>query len=155
MVQVMHLYLDDSGTRNLNHKAGKVAAHGRDWFALGGVIIAQEEEAAARQMHADFMARWGLDAATVFLHSFEIRNRTGDFTWLGGLTEADQNRFMEELYAIIRTPPYVGIACVIDRPGYEARYREKYGRDQWSLCKTAFSVLVERAAKFALTKIIS
>jgi hypothetical protein len=46
----------------------------------------------------------------------------------------------------------MGFGCVIDRPGYDHRYRARYGRDQWSLCKTAFSVLVERAAKYARTK---
>jgi hypothetical protein len=43
----------------------------------------------------------------------------------------------------------VGLACVVDRPGYDARYREKYGRRQWYLCRTAFSIAVERAAKYA------
>ena len=43
----------------------------------------------------------------------------------------------------------VGLACVVDRPGYDARYREKYGRRQWHLCQTAFSIVVERAAKYA------
>ena len=33
--------------------------------------------------------------------------------------------------------------------GYDARYREKFGRRQWHLCQTAFSVVVERAAKYA------
>lgn len=45
--------------------------------------------------------------------------------------------------------PVVGLACVIDRPGYNARYREKYGRQRWSLCKSAFTISVERAAKYA------
>jgi hypothetical protein len=38
---------------------------------------------------------------------------------------------------------------VIDRPGYNHRYREKYGRQRWSLCKSAFHIVVERAAKYA------
>ena len=42
-----------------------------------------------------------------------------------------------------------GLACVIDRPGYNARYLEKYGRQRWSLCKSAFTIAVERAAKYA------
>lgn len=149
MVQVMHLYLDDSGTRNANRVSGMRAAHRYDWFALGGVIIKQEDEAAARQQHADFMKEWGLDPATVFLHSFEIRNKTGDFTWLAKLSPDEFGRFMEGLYQLMQSPPFMGFACVIDRPGYEHRYRAKYGRDQWSLCKTAFSVLAERAAKHA------
>jgi len=46
--------------------------------------------------------------------------------------------------------PILGHGCVIDRPGYNARYLPRYGRQRWLLCKTAFSVVVERAAKFAL-----
>jgi hypothetical protein len=43
----------------------------------------------------------------------------------------------------------LGLACVVDRAGYDARYRERYGRRQWHLCRTAFSIVVERATKFA------
>jgi len=46
----------------------------------------------------------------------------------------------------------IGLACVIDRPGYNSRYREKWGRNRWLLCKTAFCVAVERAAKFAISE---
>jgi hypothetical protein len=149
MVQVMHLYLDDSGTRNLNHAPRAVAAHGYDWFALGGVLIKQEDEHEARAHHLKFMESWNLDPDVVFLHSADIRNKTGEFTWLAGLIADERARFLEELYALMRDPPFIGFGCVIDRPGYDHRYRALYGRDQWSLCKTAFSVLVERAAKYA------
>jgi hypothetical protein len=47
--------------------------------------------------------------------------------------------------------PVTAIGCVIDRPGYDARYRPKYGRNQWHLCQTAFAIVVERAAKHALS----
>lgn len=49
----------------------------------------------------------------------------------------------------MRDSPVTGIACVVDRPGYNARYQEKYLENRWMLCKTAFCVVVERAAKFA------
>jgi hypothetical protein len=48
---------------------------------------------------------------------------------------------------LLKSAPVVGLACVIDRPGYNARYGEKYGG--WSLCKSAFTISVERAAKYA------
>ena len=48
--------------------------------------------------------------------------------------------------------PVVGIACVIDRPGYNKRYVEQYGRKRWMLCKTAFHICVERAAKYAISQ---
>jgi hypothetical protein len=44
--------------------------------------------------------------------------------------------------------PITSIACVVDRPGYNTRYAEKY-KEPWLLCKTAFAILAERAAKFA------
>ncbi|MEA3177779.1 MAG: hypothetical protein QOI59_1302 [Gammaproteobacteria bacterium] len=37
----------------------------------------------------------------------------------------------------------------MDRPGYDRRYREIYPRKMWHLCRTVFSIVVERAAKFA------
>ncbi|KZX52335.1 hypothetical protein A3711_08560 [Erythrobacter sp. HI00D59] len=50
---------------------------------------------------------------------------------------------------MLASVPVLGLACTIDRPGYNQRYFEKYGRERWSLCKTAFSVIVERAVKRA------
>ncbi len=44
--------------------------------------------------------------------------------------------------------PVVGFATVIDRPGYNKRYREKYGDQRWLMCKTAYTILVERVCKF-------
>src|SRR5258707_9328338 len=93
MVQVMHLYLDDAGTRNLNHAPGAVAADGYDWFALGGVLIKQEDEHEARAHHLKFMESWNLDPDVVLLHSADIRNKTGEFTWLAGLIADERARF--------------------------------------------------------------
>lgn len=49
----------------------------------------------------------------------------------------------------MKSAPAVGLAAVIDRPGYNARYTMKYKGEPWFLCKTAFGIVVERAAKFA------
>jgi hypothetical protein len=38
---------------------------------------------------------------------------------------------------------------VVHRPGYVARYKEKYQDKLWLMCKTTFCILVERAAKYA------
>lgn len=38
---------------------------------------------------------------------------------------------------------------MIDRPGYVARYSQLYEGQPWRLCKTAFAILAERAAKYA------
>jgi len=142
MPKVTCLYIDDSGTRNPNHKPS--TEQFADWFALGGIMIAEEREAEARQAHAEFCQRWGIIHP---LHSYDIRQREGDFTWLRGLTQDDYGRFMQDLSDLLLQIPVIGHACVIDRRGYDARYREQYGRQTWHLCKTAFSVLCERAAK--------
>lgn len=148
MVRSLRLYLDDSGTRHPTHRPGKQAKHNHDWFALGGILIRDEDEKAARALHADFIERW--PAATgVPLHSSEIRSRNEGFAWLRTLEDAERDRFYEDLYILMRDAPVIGIACVVDRPGYRARYLEKYQQQPWMLCKTAFSIVVERAAKFA------
>jgi hypothetical protein len=145
MPKVMCLYLDDSGTRNPDRKLPKELMF-RDWFALGGYITKEDDEGIIRTAHAKFCEGWKI---TYPLHSYDIRAEQDDFTWLGGLEDREFNRFMRELGHLLVSIPVIGHACVVDRPGYNTRYREKYGRQTWMLCKTAFSVVVERAAKHA------
>lgn len=145
MKPTLNLYLDDSGTRNPDWKAWK-HPHPWNWFALGGILINDEDESYARSKHAEFCTRWKIDYP---LHSQDIRGETKNFAWLGDLERTQHNRFMEELTKLLVEVPVIGHACVIDRPGHDLRYRELYGRQSWSLCKTAFCVVVERAAKIA------
>ena len=145
---ILNLYLDDSGIRYPSKKPGKKPAHGYDWFALGGVLVRDEDEEEARRLHAAFMEKW--EVATP-LHSSEIRSQNEGFFWLRGLTPDDRAAFYEELYCLMRDVPVTGIACVIDRPGYNARYEDKYRKNRWMLCKTAFCVVAERAAKYAVS----
>jgi hypothetical protein len=56
---------------------------------------------------------------------------------------------MKDCTRLLTSINVIGLACVIDRPGYDMRYRVKYGRRQWHLCQTAFCIAVERAAKYA------
>jgi Protein of unknown function (DUF3800) len=146
MVDVVNFYMDDSGTRHPDHDPGKRAAHGYDWFALGGVLVKNADEPRARDLHAEFCDEWDIDYP---IHSVEVRGTTGGFAWLKDLPKAEKDEFYEDLYQLLREAPVIGLACVIDRPGYNDRYREKYGRQRWALCKTAFNVAIERAAKFA------
>jgi hypothetical protein len=146
MANIINFYMDDSGTRHPDRQPGKRAAHGYDWFALGGILIKQEDEPAARQLHEEFCGDWDIECP---IHSVEVRGTTGGFSWLTDLTEDEAKEFYEDLYTLMRNAPVIGLACVIDRPGYNARYREKYGKQRWALCKTAFNVAVERAAKYA------
>jgi hypothetical protein len=58
-------------------------------------------------------------------------------------------QFLAELTQLLLCLPVTGFACVIDRPGYNRRYEALYKENRWRLCKTAFAIAVERAAKHA------
>jgi hypothetical protein len=146
MPKVMCLYLDDSGTRNPDRRVPEMFMY-RDWFTLGGYLSKEEDEGAIRTSHANFCERWHINYP---LHSYDIRAETERFTWLSALDDREHERFMRELGEMLLTIPVVGFACVVDRPGYNKRYREQYGRQTWMLCRTAFAVVVERAAKHAM-----
>lgn len=145
--KVFVLAIDDSGTRHPDRKQGRQPAHGHDWFGLGGILFDQDVEDEIRKRHAAFCSRWPQIQRP--LHSSEIRAQSDNFRFLHHLEKYDRDRFYEELYDLMRSVPVIGHACVIDRPGYNARYHEKYGRQKWSLCKSAFMILVERSAKIA------
>jgi hypothetical protein len=138
MPKVACLYLDDSGP-----KSGPFSR----WFTLGGYLINEEDEGKLRTAHGNFCAAWGIKYP---LHSYDMRAQRKKFAWLGKLNEHEFSKFMTDLASMLVSFPILGHACVIDRPGYNARYREKHGRQVWQLCQTAFSVVVERAAKHAL-----
>lgn len=149
MENVVNFYLDDSGTRHPNHRPGKMAAHGYQWFSLGGILINDDDERQARDLYGEFCEKWNLGSS---LHSSEIRSQKDNFLWLRGLEKEKELEFYEELYCLMRDAPITGIACVIDRPGYNGRYAEQYNANSWMLCKTAFCVVVERAVKFIHAK---
>lgn len=145
MPRVLNFYMDESGTRTPNRKPLPYNPKVPEFFALGGILINEEDEGVARSRYSDFCAKWSINYP---LHSVEIRHRTGSFTWLSR-SATEREKFMEDLTRLLLTMDVLGLACVIDRPGYDARYRVKYGRRQWHLCQTAFSIVVERATKFA------
>jgi hypothetical protein len=144
--RVMRLYLDDSGTRHPDHDPGRKPAHEHDWFGLGGVIVRETEELSLRARHAALCSKWNISYP---LHSAEIRACSQHFTWLGTIASGKKAEFMADLGELATSGEITAIACVIDRPGYNHRYREKHQRGRWLLCKTAFTIVVERAAKFA------
>lgn len=43
-------------------------------------------------------------------------------------------------------------ACIVSREGYLKRYLNIYGENTWEMMKSAFSIAVERAAKYAALK---
>lgn len=142
--------MDDSGTRHPDHDP-QPAEHGRDWFALGGVLIDDEEIDGAKIALGSFRERWP-QMGSAPLHSHEIRGRHKGFAWLEK-DEKVRNAFLGDLSSTLLSLPVLGLACVIDRPGYNARYSTLYDKDQrWSLCKTAFAIAVERATKRSLSR---
>lgn len=141
-----NFYIDDSGTRHPDRKPMS-NGFGGDWFALGGIVVAAEAENEARSKHAEFCRRWGIDYP---LHSVKIRHRSEPFTWIGNLPPIERGRFYAELDKLLIEIPVAVLACVVDRPGYNARYAARYGQDRWSICKTAFPIIAERAVKFAM-----
>jgi hypothetical protein len=143
--RILNFYMDDSGTRTPNREPLPYNKNAREFFALGGVLIDEEAEAAVRKLYDEFCARWSINYP---LHSVEIRHRQERFSWLA-LDRFERDKFMSDLSRTLLSLDILGLACVIDRPGYDARYREQYGHRQWRLCQTAFAIAVERAAKYA------
>ena len=113
MPNIVQFYIDDSGTRRPD-RPGTCAKHGHDWFALGGVMINEEDENHVRILHLEFCERWGI---TYPLHSVEIRGRNENFRWLSSLDAARRDAFLEQLYQMMRLA-HRGWSCVRDRsPG--------------------------------------
>jgi hypothetical protein len=137
--------MDDSGTRNPDKKIVDDLTY-RDWFTLGGVLIKEEDDGQIVTAHAKFCEAWGI---TYPLRSYDIRLWDKRFSWLRTLSVEERGKFMRDLGNFLTSIPVIGYAAVVDRPGYNARYRKLYGRQTWQLCQTAFSVICERAAKRA------
>jgi len=149
MTNIYNLYLDDSGTMHPDKKIGRTPTHSYDWFGFGGVLVRNSDEKDIKAKHHDFCTRWSIENP---LHSSEIRAKADKFSFIGLLSDDKQNQFYEDLYQLMARISVIGFACVIDRPSYNKRYRELYGREKWSLCKTAFPIVVERAAKYSISK---
>jgi hypothetical protein len=144
MTNELHLYIDDSGSRDPDAVQPEKRRDGMDCFALGGILISEEDIDGLYAAHKGFCARWGIDYP---LHSWAIRGGRGEFGWLKKPDNA--HAFLSELDAFIIDLPILAIATVIDRPGYVARYKELHQDKLWFMCKTAYSILIERAAKYA------
>jgi uncharacterized protein DUF3800 len=146
MAQILELYFDESGSPLPDHKERKSPSERPDFFAFGGILIQATDVRGAWEQHRRFCQSWSINYP---LHSHEIRNRRGRFRWLRHIKPEDRRRFFDGLRQLIVDLRFSIVACVIDRPGYNARYEDRYGKDRWRLCKTAFAIMVERAAKFA------
>lgn len=142
----IHLYLDDSGSRDPDKKPRLNRDDKLDYFAFGGIMIKSEDTNAFLTAHREFCHKHKIDYP---LHSWAIRGGRENFGWLKNPEKAFA--FYSDLEKFLIALPVVGIAAVIDRPGYMARYKDKYQDRLWLMCKTAFCILIERAAKYADT----
>jgi hypothetical protein len=143
---VWRFYMDDSGSRDPD-RSRTTDPQLVDWFGMGGILVREDDVPALEKEVSDFRARWPYPSAP--LHSWEIRTRKQGFAWLRATSAAKQRRFIEELTDLMCSLPILVHATVVDRPGYNRRYLQEYGPRRWSLCRTAFKIAVERAAKFA------
>lgn len=144
MSEEIHLYIDDSGSRYPDRAPKETRRDEMDYFALGGVLINEEDVDEVFAKHKAFCDAYSIDYP---LHSWAIRGGREDFGWLKKPEAAFA--FLTDLEKMLVSLPIVGIAAVIDRPGYVARYKERYQDRLWLMCKTAYSILIERAAKYA------
>ncbi|WP_123147816.1 DUF3800 domain-containing protein [Mesorhizobium delmotii] len=140
----IHLYLDDSGSREPDREPKEKRRDEMDYFALGGILINEEDVDELYSRHKTFCQQHGISYP---LHSWAIRGGRGDFGWLKKPEAAYE--FLGDLQRMLLALPVIGIAAVIDRPGYVARYRDRYQDQLWFMCKTAYCILIERAAKYA------
>lgn len=140
------LFIDDTGSRDPDKNTGALddRKDGMDCFALGGVLIKEEDIDEIYQKHRQFCSEWNIDYP---LHSACIRGGRKKFAWLKKPENA--GLFFPALQQFLLSLPIIGIACVIDRQGYLNRYKDKYTDQLWYMCKTSFCILVERSAKFA------
>jgi hypothetical protein len=136
------LYLDESGSPKPSPDDSS------PFFAMGGVLIERSNEDMINSLLVDFKNRWNIPQNTP-LHGNEIRSRKKRFAWLGKLSDLEQERFIGDLTNTIISCPIVVHACVVSRQGYLKRYLETYGENTWEMMKSAFSIVVERAAKYA------
>jgi hypothetical protein len=135
-------FIDESGSRKPNPQDPA------RYFALGGVLLNRNDESLVEARVKDFKQRWNIPDETP-LHGNEIRSRKKKFSWLGKEPEHEQERFLQELTEMVIGCPIVVHACVVLRSGYHMRYLQQYGENTWEMTRSAFSILIERAAKYA------
>ena len=141
------LYMDESGSRDPDrHRSQKVNAP--DWFGMGGILVNVADKPRIEAQMTAFRECWPQMGDHPF-RSYDIRNKTKRFRWLSQLDELSRKAFYGDLSEMISRLPIVVTGCVVHRPGYNERYLEQYGPRRWKLCKTAFHIAVERAAKYA------
>jgi len=116
-----------------------------DHFALGGILVKKEDRSDIIEKYKELRRKWRI---TYPLRSSDMRGKRGNYVWLAEKPVHDA--FFEDLNKYLCEIPVIGFAAVINRIGYNKRYEAKYGEERWWMCKTAFSILVERASKYVI-----
>ncbi|MFH1187246.1 MAG: DUF3800 domain-containing protein, partial [bacterium] len=117
---------------------------GMDHFALGGILVAEGNREILKNKYKEFCEKWKINYP---LHSTKIRGMRGNFGWLVRDVKRKEN-FLIDLECFLVSLPVIGFAAVIHRPGYNNRYKERYGDKRWLMCKTAYTILIERVVKY-------
>lgn len=145
MTKTCTFYMDETGNRHHDKKADASRIN-KDWFAFGGVIVRSEDAENMKQSVRDFGSRWRLRTPA---HITDMLAQKKGFAWLGTRSQEEVEKFWDDWRRVLCDSPAIGLGCVIDRPGYVKRgYLESYN-DKWLLCRSAFDIAVERAAKIA------
>ena len=147
MSREIHLFFDDTGSRRPDRLPGEQRQDGMDCFGLGGILVNEEDIQSVLDDHRWFCERWDIDYP---LHSHAIRGGRGNFSWLKNPERAAE--FLASLNDFLTGLPVLGIAAIVHRPGYAERYSAQYEGRLWYMDKTAFSILVERSAKYARSR---
>ena len=145
--QEVHLFFDDTGSRQPSLILAEIRRDGMDCFGLGGISVNSEDLDSVWNAHRAFCDSWRIIHP---LHSYEIRGGRGNFSWLKNPERAAE--FLRELEDFLVNLPVMGITAIIHRPGYVARYTERHEGRPWHMDKTAFSILIERSAKYARSR---
>jgi len=145
MSKYYDLYIDDSGSRYSNKPTTTSPPPIYDAFGLGGILVESELTSIIIEAHKKLIKEWEIP---VPLRSSEIRAKQGYWKWLKDDNEKAQ-KFYESLNDLIINSPGLVTGCIIDRKGYVHRYKPKYDT-RWMLCKSAYTILLERSAKYAL-----
>lgn len=144
MTERYHLYFDDTGNRDPDKAFYDYGPRddAMDCFGLGGILIKESDIDALIAAHKAFCHEQNI---TYPLHSRAIRGGRGEFGWLK--TPERAGIFLGALEEHLLSLPITCISCVVSRPGYVPRYKQVHKEKLWFMCKIAFSILIERAAK--------
>jgi hypothetical protein len=75
---LLHLYIDETGSRHPD-RPGTTAKNGNDWFAMGGILIKDEDQMAVRAAIENFKKQWPKIKAP--LHFTDMRAKKKNFAW--------------------------------------------------------------------------